>query len=137
MVFSLTSLSAQEPKDQTLLQTREAVWRTWFAGDIKTLETLVPAGTIVISAGEKDWKHQAEVLATSAAFHKDGGKLLHLEFPRTEIQHFGDVAILWSSYVVETEIAGKRSTSAGRVTEVFHWQDGHWTNPGWHTDESH
>ena len=24
--------------------------------------------------------------------------------------------------------------SSGRVTEIFVLRDGHWTNPGWHTD---
>jgi hypothetical protein len=37
-------------------------------------------------------------------FHATGGKLVRLEFPRTEIQHLGDVAIVWSGYVVETEV---------------------------------
>jgi ketosteroid isomerase-like protein len=138
--FSLTSLGfqatpAQPANDQNLLQTRETVWHAWFAGDTQSLETLVPSETIVISAGEKEWKGQAEVLKTAAAFHKEGGKLLRLEFPRTQIQHFGDVAVIWSSYLLETDMAGKRSTSSGRVTEIFHWKDGHWTNPGWHTDE--
>ena len=26
------------------------------------------------------------------------------------------------------------SASSGRVTEIFVLRDGHWTNPGWHTD---
>jgi ketosteroid isomerase-like protein len=60
--------------------------------------------------------------------------LVRLEFPRTEIQRFGDVAILYSKYVVETEMKGKRSVSSGRATEVFVLQNGKWTNPGWHTD---
>jgi len=51
------------------------------------------------------------------------------------VQHFGDVAIVWSSYVVETEVDGKRSLGSSRVTEIFVWQHGRWTNPGWHTDE--
>jgi hypothetical protein len=50
------------------------------------------------------------------------------------VQHFGGVAIIWSSYVVELEVDGKRSSSSGRVTEIFVWQHGRWTNPGWHTD---
>jgi hypothetical protein len=44
------------------------------------------------------------------------------------------VAILYSQYIVETEMKGKRSVSAGRATEVFVLQNGQWTNPGWHTD---
>jgi len=128
-------LSAQRQDDDRLLQVREKVWRAWFAGDTKTLEELVPPETIVMSGGEEKWKHQADVLQSSQEFHVKGGKLLRLEFPRTEVQHFGDVAIVWSSYILETELGGKRSSGSSRVTEIFVWQHGRWTNPGWHTDE--
>jgi ketosteroid isomerase-like protein len=112
---------------------REQVWRAWFQGDAKTLEKLVPPGTIVISDGEEKWKNQDELIRTSVEFHGKGGKLIRLEFPHTDVQHFGDVAIVWSSFGLETESDGRRSSSAGRATEVFVWRDGHWLNPGWHT----
>ena len=127
-------ISAQQ-SDRELLRAREAVWRAWFAGDTNTLGELVPTETIVMSGGEREWKHQSDVLRTSAEFHSKGGKLVRLEFPRTEIQHFGNVAIVWSSYVVETEVDGKRTAGSSRVTEIFVWQQGHWIDPGWHTDE--
>jgi ketosteroid isomerase-like protein len=117
-----------------LLKVREAVWRSWFANEVNTLRQLVPPGTIVISAGEPQWKHQSEVLQSAVDFQAQGGSLVRLEFPRTEIQRFGDVAILYSQYIVETEMKGKRSVSAGRATEVFVLHNGQWTNPGWHTD---
>ena len=110
------------------------MWRAWFAGGTKTLEQLVAAETIVMSGGEAKWKNQADVLRSSVEFHAKGGKLLRLELPRTEIQHFWDVAIVWSSYVFELEVEGKRSSGLSRVTEIFVWKDGRWTNPGWHTD---
>jgi hypothetical protein len=135
-VHAASNLPGQTQKDEQLLRVRESVWRTWFAGDSKALETLVPPETIVISAGEKQWKDQREVLRTSAAFHAAGGKLTRLEFPRTKIQHFGDVAIVWSEYELETVTDGKTSVSKGRATEVFVLRDGHWVNPGWHTDET-
>ena len=130
------NLLAQKPNDELLLQVRETVWRAWFAGDTKTLEELVPPETIVMSGGEEHWKHQADVLRTATEFHAKGGKLVRLEFPHTEVQHFGDVAIVWSSYVLETELDGNRSPDSGRVTEIFVWQHGRWTNPGWHTDST-
>ena len=117
-----------------ILKAREAVWRAWFAGDIPTLQRLVPAETIVISGGEEAWKHQAEVLQSSEAFHASGGKLVKLEFPHTEVQRFGDVAVTWSTYRLEMEMKGKRSVDAGRATEIFVLRDGQWVNPGWHTD---
>jgi ketosteroid isomerase-like protein len=117
-----------------ILKAREAVWRAWFAGDIPTLQRLVPAETIVISGGEEAWKHQAEVLQSSKAFHASGGKLVKLEFPHTEVQRFGDVAVTWSTYRLEMEMKGKRSVDAERATEIFVLRDGQWVNPGWHTD---
>lgn len=131
---STKGFPANQDDREQLLKVREAVWRSWFANDVSTLRKLVPPGTIVISSGEPQWKHQSEVLQSAVDFQAQGGKLVRLEFPRTEIQRFGDVAILYSQYIVETEMKGKRSVSAGRATEVFVLHNGHWTNPGWHTD---
>jgi ketosteroid isomerase-like protein len=117
-----------------ILKVRESVWRAWFANDTKALETLVPPDTIVISSDEAKWKNQADVLRTAAEFQAGGGKLVRLEFPRTEIQRFGDVAIIWTSYLVETEENGKRVVVSGRATEIFVRRNGEWVNPGWHTD---
>lgn len=126
--------AAQKQDDRELLHARETVWRVWFEGDADTLKGLIPPETIVMSGGEEQWKHQPDVLRSSAEFHAKGGKLIRLEFPRTEVQHFGDVAIIWSNYSLELELDGKRSSESGRVTEIFVWRDGHWTNPGWHID---
>jgi len=134
-VLGAAGARAQQANDDELLHVRESVWRAWFAGDVNTIEQLVPPETIVMSGGDKEWKHQADVLRSSAEFHAKGGKLLRLEFPRTEIQHFGNVAIVWSTYILETEVDSQRSVGSSRVTEIFVWHDGHWTNPGWHTDE--
>ena len=131
----LSSLAGASTSNDELLKAREMVWRAWFAGDTKTLEELVPPETIVMSGGEEKWKHQADVLRTSAEFHANGGRLVRLEFPRTEVQRFGDVAIVWSTYLLEIEVDGKRSSSSSRVTEIFVRQHGRWTNPGWHTDK--
>jgi ketosteroid isomerase-like protein len=117
-----------------LLKARETVWRTFFAGDVKTLADLVPPDTIVISGDNQQWRYQADVLESSRKFHAAGGKLVRLEFPRTEVQWYGDVAIVWSSYSLETEIDGKSTPEDGRVTEIFVRRNGRWTNPGWHTD---
>lgn len=135
LASSCLRAKGQSSVNQDLLRCRERVWRAWFAGDTKTLKALVPQGAIVISAGEQQWKNRMEVIQGSADFHAHGGKLIHLTFPRTEIQHFGDVAVTYSQYVYEIEQGGKRSTTSGRVTEVFVLHDGRWTNPGWHTDE--
>lgn len=119
-----------------ILKVREPVWRAWFANDTKALQKLVPPDTIVISADEEKWKTQAEVFQSAADFQKEGGKLIRLEFPHTEVQRFGNVVIIWSKYLLETETNGKRSLISGRVTEVFVLRHGQWTNPGWHTDST-
>jgi len=132
--WTLPLRAAQPTSDANLLKVRESVWRAWFADDEQLLRQLVPSDTIVISAGEKRWKSDSDVLQEAADFHASGAKLTHLEFPKTQIQHFGKVAVIWTSYVVETESKGKRSVSSGRATEIFVWRHGRWLNPGWHTD---
>jgi ketosteroid isomerase-like protein len=134
LMGSTFALSADDRSE--ILRVRETVWRAWFSNDTKTLQKLVPPDTIVISAGEEKWKNQAEVFQSAADFQKEGGKLVRLEFPHTEVQYFGDVVIIWSKYLVETETKGKRSLTSGRVTEVFVRRHGQWTNPGWHTDST-
>ena len=134
MMLFTSGWAAQSRSDGELLKTREAVWRAWFADDTKTLEELVPPDAVVISSGEEKWKGQPEIFQGAAQFQSSGGKLVRLEFPRTQIQHLGNVAIIWSQYLVETEQAGKRSVTSGRVSEIFIWRQGRWMNPGWHTD---
>ena len=132
--LAVAAFAAGNEDDAELLKVRRSVWLLWLANDQEALKKLVPDDTVVISTGETKWKHQAEVLQSAAEFHAAGGKLISLEFPRTEVQHFGDVAITWSEYVLEVEVGGKRSKSSGRVTEIFVKRNGQWTNPGWHTD---
>ncbi len=67
-----------------ILQCREAVWRAWFANDTKTLAELVPAEAIAISPSEDEWKNQSDIVREAAEFQAQGGKLIRLEFPRTE-----------------------------------------------------
>jgi hypothetical protein len=94
----------------------------------------VPKDAIVISAGEEKWKNQADVFRSAAEFRAGGGKLIRLEFPRTQIQRFADVAVVYTEYVLETEVGGKRSLDSGRATEIFVFRRGEWVNAGWHTD---
>ena len=118
-----------------LLDAREAVWRAYFAGDRATLEKLIPEETIAIdSGGDAEWGNRQKVLAGSAELAKSGGRLIKLEFPKTEIQMYGMTAVIYSIYSYELEIGGQRSTNTGRVTEVFVLRNGQWVNPGWHMD---
>ncbi len=119
---------------EQILADREAVWRAWFAGDEAKLERLVPEETIAIGASREAWSKQGDVLTSSRGFAEAGGKLLALEFPRTEIQLFGDVAVVYTSYSFTTEVEGEVATSSGRGTEIFVRRDDRWVNPGWHLD---
>ncbi len=133
MLVGFESAARSDPRAQ-LLKVREAVWRAWFANDRKTLEELVPEGSIAINSGDEKRENQAEILQSAAEFQASGGKLIWLEFPRTEVQRFGDVAVTYSLYAYETEAQGQRTLKSGRVTEIFVMRHGKWTNPGWHTD---
>jgi len=118
---------------QELLAAREAVWRSWFANDGPHLAELVPPELIAIEQDEK-WKNRDEVLASAKDFAGNGGKLVRLEFPQTEIQMYGYTAILYSKYVCVIEMGGKQSTQSGRATEMFVNRQGKWVNVGWHLD---
>jgi ketosteroid isomerase-like protein len=128
----LRTLSASQKK--SLLDAREAVWRAYFAGDRAALEKLLPAELLTIEPGGGDWGNRQAVFEGSARFAASGGKLVRLEFPKTEIQVYGYTAIVYSNYVYEIEQGGQRSVNSGRVTEVFVNRNGAWVNPSWHMD---
>lgn len=117
-----------------LLKDREEVWRAWFAGDRGHLGAALPAELIAVNAGTAEWADRDATLRESADFAKAGGKLLRLDFPRTEILAYGDVAILFTTYEMEFEKGGERIASSGRGTELFVRRDGRWVNSAWHLD---
>ena len=117
-----------------LLDAREAVWRAFFAGDRTTLEKLIPEETVAIEADDNNWSTRQTIFEGSAQFAKNGGKLVKLEFPRTEIQVYGFTAVVYSNYLYELEVGGQHINRSGRVTEVFVLRNGQWVNPGWHMD---
>jgi ketosteroid isomerase-like protein len=123
-----------DPDDKKeLLSSREAVWRAWFANDSARLAELLPAELIAIDQSEK-WENRDETLAGAKDFASQGGKLVRLEFPETKLQMYGYTAILYSKYLYEIEIGGKRSTHSGCATEMFVDRQGKWVNVGWHLD---
>jgi ketosteroid isomerase-like protein len=122
-----------DPEKKKLLEAREAVWRAYFSNDRPALEKLLPEELLTMEPGG-GWGNRQKVFAGSEQFAKSGGKLVRLEFPKTEIQVYGYTAIVYSDYVYELEIGGKRSPNSGRVTEVFVYHNGAWVNPSWHMD---
>ena len=122
------------PAKQQLLQAREAVWRAFFTNDQAALAKLVPADTIVLeNSQEKPFVRQAEILQSAKELAQSGMKLVRLEFPQTEMQVYGNTAIIYTTYLYELEDKqGSRHISKGRATEIFVYRDGAWINPGWH-----
>jgi len=118
---------------QELLAARDAVWRAWFVNDTARLAELMPPELIAIETDEK-WQTRDDELAGAKDFVAKGGKLVRLEFPKTEIQAYGSTAILYSKFVLETQMDGKQSVLSGRATEMFVYRHGTWVNVGWHLD---
>jgi ketosteroid isomerase-like protein len=131
---SQTLRTLPEAEKKNLLEARESVWRAFFSGDRATLEKLLPEELLTIGPETGEWGTRKATLEGSAGFAAGGGKLIRLEFPKTEIQAYGSTAIVYSEYLYEIEFSGKRSTSSGRVTEVFVHRNGTWVNPSWHMD---
>jgi hypothetical protein len=116
----------------SLLTAREAVWRAWFAGDHEALAKLLPAELITLSANPSEsFGTLDSTLAGSRGFAASGGQLTRLVFPRTEIQAYGNAAILYTSYEMDLQNGGQTRTERGMATEVFVNRDGHWWNTGW------
>lgn len=119
---------------QRILTAREAVWKAWFTNDRATLERLVPEEVIAIDGGSETFSDRAKIFAEAQAFADSGAKLLKLEFPKTEIQVYGNTVIVYTTYVIETEANGKRNTTRGRATEMFVRRGDDLVNVGWHLD---
>ena len=62
------------------------------------------------------------------------GKLVKLEFPKTEIQVYGNTVLVYTTYLYEIDMKGKRTTASGRATEMFLRRGDELVNVGWHMD---
>ena len=149
IVISLGRTAAQEsPKEKAtaqagslteevrkqLLDARTTAWQSFFRKDIAVVERILAPELIAIQQNSERWDNRARLIAIAKAIHEQGVQLLRLEFPHTEIQLFGDVAILYYTYVFETGLNGKSEVDAGRGTEIFVRRDGNWIDVGWHLD---
>jgi hypothetical protein len=119
---------------QQILAAREAVWKAWFTNDRAALERLVPEDVIAIDGGSDTWSDRATIFAQAQSFADRGGKLIRLEFPKTDIQIYGNTVIIYTTYLVETEANGKRNVERGRATEMFVRRGDDLVNVGWHLD---
>ena len=117
-----------------ILAKREAVWKAFFANDRPLLEKLIPDEAIAINDEEDSWSDRAAIFESAKRFADSGAKLVRLEFPKTEIQAYGNTVIIYTNYLYETELNGKRTTSRGRGTEMFVKRGDELVNVGWHLD---
>lgn len=139
---SLSAFAGDKPTiipDQVrhdLLAARDAAWRSFFADDpAAAIEKTLDPEVIAIQENQEKWETRSHLIAVAKGMQKQGIKLVRLEFPRTEIQLFGDTAILYYTYIIEEAAEGKSSgVDAGRGTEVFVRRDGRWIDVGWHLD---
>jgi hypothetical protein len=127
-------IQANADIDQQLLAARESAWRSYFAGDVKTLGDLLPQEFIGIGMTDGPFTDRATTLEDARTFRERGGRLIHLAFPETRAQTFGDAVVLYGRYEVVLESEGKQQTMKGRLTEMFVRRDGKWVHPGWHLD---
>ena len=117
-----------------LLDARETAWRSFFQKDLAVVERILAPELIAIQQNSDHWDNRTRLIALAKAMNEQGVQLLRLEFPRTEIQLFGDTAILYYTYIFETGLKGKSVVDGGRGTEVFVRRDGKWVDVGWHLD---
>lgn len=126
-----TPVKVGEQTKKFILDAREQVWRAWFSNDRAKLEGMIPDEAIAIETGNPNWENRAAILEGAKSFAESGSKLVRLEFPRTEIQIYGNAIILYTSYLFETEKDGKKQTTIGSGMETFVQRDGKLINTGW------
>jgi len=68
----------------------------WLENDQVALKKLVPEDTVVISTGRTRDQTPDGRAASRRGISRRRRKMINLEFPKTEVQHFGDVAVTWS-----------------------------------------
>jgi ketosteroid isomerase-like protein len=129
MRSALTTLT--DAQKQPILAAREAVWRAWYSGDTKRLAELLPPELITLHPGSENFGSYESIVKGSEQFAKSGGKLVKLAFPRTDFQAYGNTVIIYTTYELELENGGKKTTERGKATEVFLRRGGKWLNTGW------
>jgi len=129
-----TSTVVSEKTRGELLAARDAAWRAFFTEDPGRLESMLGPELIAIQQSQEKWESKADLIKMAHAIRKQGIKITDIKFPRTEIQLFGDVAVLYYTYVFGTAGNGWAVTDEGRGTEVFVRRDGKWVDVGWHLD---
>lgn len=131
---AVQSSALTEDVRKQLLDARQTAWQSFFQKDLAIVEKILGPELIAIQENSEHWDNRTRLIALAKTMNERGVQLLRLEFPRTEIQLFGDTAILYYTYIFETGLNGKSAIDAGRGTEVFVRRDGKWIDVGWHLD---
>lgn len=132
--YGQTHTKPTESERKELLSVRRLVWDSYFNNDQNKLKKLIGEDFLTINPGEEHWQDKEEFLVGAQGFADHHGRLVSLNFPKTEIQEFGDVAVLYSLVRITMESGGKRESLSCRSTEVFYKRDGQWVNTGAHVD---
>src|SRR5262245_56394776 len=85
-----------------LVAARDTAWRAFFQPDPEMLDDLLGKELIAIQQSEEPWSDREHLLAMARAMAKQHVRLVRLEFPHTEIQIFGDTAILYYTWLMES-----------------------------------
>jgi hypothetical protein len=117
-----------------LYAARDAAWRAYFSNDPGQLERLLGPELVAVQQHQEAWGDRRRLTRLARSTRKADVKIKRLEFPRTEVQVFGDVAILYYTYIFETASARASATDSGRATEIFARRNGRWVVVGWHLD---
>jgi len=130
-------LAADAPSDQVrkeLLAAREVAWRSFVQKDTAVVEGILAPELIAIQENSDQWENRERLVKLAKSMGERGVQMTRLEFPRTEIQLFGDTAILYYTYIMEQKLGANTAVSAGRGMEAFVRRKGRWVDVGWHLD---
>ncbi len=128
------SSTVSEQVRAELVAARDAVWRGFFSEDPARLNQRLAPGLIAIQESEEAWGNREQLVKLAGDMQRRHVRLVRIEFPKTEIQLFGDVAVMYYTYVFETAQGDQSATDAGRGTEIFVRRSGQWIDAGWHLD---
>ena len=113
-----------------LVTAREAVWRAFFQGDSAALVRLLPER--MTAMGED----RSQIIKSAIASARSGVRYQRMEFTNDQFFVNGNVAVVWSDYVVHLlDAKGKPMRRPGHAIELFVRDRGRWINPHWHLDE--
>ena len=131
LVHALTHTKTTESERKVSLTVRRLMWDSYFNNDQGQLKRLIGEDFLTINPGEEHLQDKAEFLAGAQSFLKHQGKLVSLIVPKTEIQEFGGVAVLYSTVRITMESGGKRGLQqqlCSRNAAIYGFYSEHSTN---------